>query len=123
VNLKEKITANVPVEVEGESPAEKSGLGTAVQQLQEIEIEALPTDIPEKFVINIDNLTEVDQAIFIKDVKAPEGVEIITDGEQIVVKVEPLQKEEVIEEAPATTEEGATPEAQAPAEETPQSES
>lgn len=98
VNLKEKITAQVPVELEGESQAEKSGVGTVVTQLSEIEVEALPTDIPENFTINIESLSDVDQAIYVKDIKAPSGVTITEDSESIVVKVEPQQKEEVIVE-------------------------
>ncbi len=102
VNLKEKITAQVPVELEGESQAEKSGVGTVVTQLSEIEVEALPTDIPENFVVNIESLSEVDQAIYVKDIKAPTGVTITEDPESIVVKVEPQQKEEVVVEPVAT---------------------
>lgn len=104
VNLKEKITATVPVEVVGESPAEKSGIGTAVEMIDEVEVEALPTDLPEKFEVDVTGLTEVDQAIYVKDLKVdPTKVEIKTDGELIVVKIEPPQKEEVIE-APAPAE-------------------
>lgn len=64
VSLKEKVTAAVPVEISGEAPAEKGGIGTVVQYIDEIEVEALPTDLPEKFVVDISKLAEVDQAIF-----------------------------------------------------------
>lgn len=107
VDLKEKITAAVPVEVTGESPAEKSGIGTLVTQLDEIEFEALPTDFPESIQVDISGLSEVDQAIHVKDLsydKAKLTPQI--DEEQIVVKVEPPQKEEVVEvAAPAEGEE------------------
>ncbi len=120
VDLKEKVTANVPVEIIGESPAEKQALGTVVQQLNEIEVEALPTDLPEKFEIDKSELIEVDQAIKVSDLKIDRSkVDIKTDAEAIIVKVEPPQKEEVIEvptpaegEVPAegtTTTEGQTP--------------
>ena len=98
VDLKVKVTAEVPVELIGESPATKQGLGTVVQQINDIEVEALPTDLPEKFEVNIEILTEVDQAIYIKDLKVDRTkVTITTDPEAIVVKVEPPQKEEVVE--------------------------
>jgi large subunit ribosomal protein L25 len=100
VNLKEKITAQVPVELVGESPAEKSGIGTAVLLLQEVEVEALPTDLPEKFEIDATKLTEVDQTVKVADLKVSDGVEIKTDGESVVAKVEPPQKEEVVETTP-----------------------
>ena len=60
VDLTEKIEAMVPVEIEGESPAEKQSLGTVVQQIHEIEVEALPTDLPEKIIVDASVLVEVD---------------------------------------------------------------
>ncbi len=112
VNLKEKVTTNVPVELEGVSPAEKAGLGSAVQQLNEIEIEALPMDIPEKFIVDISKLDAVDQAVFVKDIIFDKKkIEIKEDLEKIVVSVQALQKEEVI--APVVTEAAPT---EAPAE-------
>ncbi|HJY98297.1 MAG TPA: 50S ribosomal protein L25 [Patescibacteria group bacterium] len=108
VDLKEKVTAGVPVELTGESPAEKQGVGTVVQQLMEIEVEALPTDLPEKFEVNVEALSEVDQAIYVKDIKVDRAkVEIKADAEALVAKVEPPQKEEVI--APPVAAEGEVP--------------
>ncbi|HSX48865.1 MAG TPA: 50S ribosomal protein L25 [Candidatus Saccharimonadales bacterium] len=126
VNLKEKVSANIPVELVGESPAQKSGIGTAVLLVKELEVEALPGDLPEKFEVDASILTEVDQVVKISDLKYDKSkVEVKTDVESIVAKVEPPQKEEVVvaavvEEAAATTEgaekpaegtEAATPEA------------
>ena len=95
IDLKEKVTAQVPVDLVGESPAEKQGLGTVVLHLDEIEVEALPKDLPEKFEVSIDKLTEVDQAIFVKDlVFDKKKVEVKTGENEIIVKIEPLRKEE-----------------------------
>jgi large subunit ribosomal protein L25 len=122
VDLKEKIEADVPVELIGESPAEKQSLGTVVQYINEVKVEALPADLPEKFVIDISDLSEVDQAVFVKDLKIDRSkVEVKNDPEEIVVKVEPPQKEEVVEvPTPAegeVPEEGAVPaEGETPAE-------
>lgn len=108
VDLKEKVTAQVPVELTGESPAEKQGVGTVVQQLQEIEVEALPTDLPEKFEVNVEGLEQVDQSIYVKDLKVDRTkVEVKADPEALVAKVEPPQKEEVI--PPPAPAEGETP--------------
>lgn len=104
VDLKEKVTASVPVELVGESPAEKGSLGTVVQYIDEIEVEALPTDLPEKFEVDASGLTEVDQAVFVSDLKYDKAkVEIKNDAGEIIVKVEPPQKEEVVA-APVTEE-------------------
>lgn len=109
VDLTEKIEAMVPVEIEGESPAEKQNLGTVVQQIHEIEVEALPTDLPEKIIVDASILVEVDQAIYVKDLKVDKKVEIKTDLESIVVKVEPPTKEEVVEVVAEVPAEGETP--------------
>jgi len=118
VDLKEKVEAKVPVELIGESPAEKQSIGTVVQYLNEIEVEALPTDLPEKFEIDISTLSEVDQMVHVKDLPFDKSkIEVKTDLEEILVKVEPPQKEEIIappvSEVPAEGEvpavEGETP--------------
>ncbi|QQG41911.1 MAG: 50S ribosomal protein L25 [Candidatus Woesebacteria bacterium] len=98
VDLKQKVEADVPVELTGESPAEKQALGTVVQYINEIKVEALPTDLPEKFVVDTSELAEVDQSILVKDLKVDRTkVDIKTGADDIVVKVEPPQKEEVVE--------------------------
>ncbi len=103
VDLKEKVEAQVPVELTGESPAEKQSLGTVVQHINEITVEALPADLPEKFEIDKATLETVDQLIYVKDLKIDSSkVTIVTDGEAIVVKVEPPQK--IVEEPVAATE-------------------
>lgn len=103
VNLKEKVTANVPVEIIGIAPADKSGLGTLVQQVDEIEVEALPADLPDKFEVDVSGLEEVDSAITIADIKVSKKVEVKADLELIVAKVEPLRAEE---EEPVVVAEG-----------------
>lgn len=116
VDLTEKIEAKVPVILEGESPAEKQNLGTVVQQIDEIEVEALPADLPEKVIVDISVLAEVDQAIYVKDLKVDKNVEIKTDLESIVVKVEPPTKEEVVETPVAAEGEAAATEGEKSAE-------
>lgn len=120
VDLKEKVTASVPVELIGESQVAKQGIGTVVQQINEVEVEALPTDLPEKFEVSIESLIEVDQAIYVKDLKYDKAkVEIKADLETIIAKVEPPQKEEVIEVAPVAVEGEVPAEGAVPAEEAP----
>ena len=111
VDLKEKVTADVPVELEGESPAEKLSLGTVVLYINNIEVEALPGDLPEKFIIDISKLEAVDQAVYVKDLGFDKTkVEVKVDVEEIVAKVEPPQKEEVVEPVVTEPVEGETKE-------------
>lgn len=105
VNLKEKVSAAVPIETTGEAPAEKQGLGTAVQYLDEVEVEALPMDLPEVFEVDLSGLEKVDQAIFVKDLPVDKSkVEIKQEPEEMVVKVEPLREEEEEPVAPPSPE-------------------
>lgn len=109
VDLKEKVTAQIPIELVGEAPAEKQGLGTIVQHMDEVEIEALPTDLPEKFEVDISSLSEVDQTVHLKDIKFDKKkIEIEEDFERIIVKVEAIREEEepVVEEAAEEEKEG-----------------
>lgn len=109
VDLTEKVKAAVPVELIGESPAEKQGLGTAVLLVNELEVEALPADLPEKFEINAETLVEVDQAFSVTDLNYDKSkIEIQAEADQILAKVEPPQKEEEIVETPAEGEGEAT---------------
>src|SRR5436305_545932 len=65
VNLKEKIKTMVPVILVGKAKAETDKLGLLMQTLNEIEVEALPTDLPEKFEIDVTNLAAVNDQITI----------------------------------------------------------
>lgn len=101
VKLTDKIKANVPIEISGESPAVKDGLGVLIQTLNEIEVEALPTKLPDMVAAVVDNLNEVGQQVKVADLKVPEGVEVLTDGEEIVINVAPAVAEETAKEIEA----------------------
>ena len=104
VNLKEKVTTKIPVELVGESPAVKSKVGILIQPLSEIEVEALPTDLPEKIEVDISKLENIDDAVLVSDVKLEETVKVLTDTTQILVKIDTPAKEEEV--APVEKEEG-----------------
>lgn len=106
VNLKQKVTAQIPVELVGDSSAEKQGIGTIVQYTDEVEVEALPTELPESFEIDISKLENADDQIQVKDISIDKTkVEMKEDSETVVVKVEPLRKEEEVA-LPTEEEEG-----------------
>lgn len=99
VKLTEKIKANVPLEMVGESPAVQSNIGLLLQTLNEVEVEALPTDLPEKIEVDVSKLAEVDQQVLVGELTVPSGVEVLTPKEEIVVKVAPAVSEEAKKEA------------------------
>lgn len=99
VNLKEKVTATVPIEFEGESPAEKEGTGIVVPQMREIEVEALPTDLPDHITVDVSTLTQEGDSITVAQLKVDrDKIELkVEDQEQIVVSITAPAKEEVVE--------------------------
>lgn len=109
VDLTEKIRAKIPVEIVGEeeSPIVKSGEGLVLTLLNEIEVEALPADLPQMFEVNVSHLTELDQAVTVGELKYDkEKVEIINvENEDLIVKIDYAEMEEVEEEEELTEEE------------------
>lgn len=98
VNLKEKITSNVPIIAEGESPAVDEKKGVLLQLLNEAEIEALPSDLPEAIYVDITKLAEVDDQITIEQIKAPAGVAILNEASQGVFRIGELVVQETVEQ-------------------------
>lgn len=109
VNLKQKITAKIPVEVVGEARAVVDGLGVLLHPLSEIEVEALPTELPEKIEVSVEGLSEVGAQIMVSQLSVQPEVTVLTPGDQIVFKIGELAKEEPEPqvEAPAEGEEAA----------------
>ncbi len=104
VNLKEKVKAMVPLVLTGEAKAVTENIGTLLQTLNEVEVEALPEALPENIEVNIENLAQVDDQIMISELPVGEGVTILTDESQVVAKIAEI----VIEEEPEpVAEEGA----------------
>ncbi|RJQ28097.1 50S ribosomal protein L25 [Candidatus Parcubacteria bacterium] len=101
VNLKEKITTNIPVVAVGEPLAVTEKKGILLNSLFEIEVEALPAELPEKIEINVENLKEVDEEIRVEDIKAPANVTILTDPNQVIFKIGELITKEAEEQAEA----------------------
>lgn len=116
VNLKEKITATVPIELVGESSAVKLG-NVLIEVTGEVEVEALPADLPEKIEVDISKLENVDDAITAADLNIDKSkVEIKTNADQIIVKIE----EPRAEEEPVVTETVAPGEVPATAQKSPE---
>lgn len=121
VNMKEKIEAQVPIELVGEAPAEKQGLGIIVQQTDEVTVEALPMDLPDNFEVDISKLEELGASITVADLPSSEKVKILDEEEKVIVRVEEIQEEEP--EPVATETEGEAAEGEGAATETPAEES
>jgi len=113
VDLTEKVTAAIPVRIVGESPAVKDKGAVLVTVISEIEVKALPGDLPDHFEVDIGNLNEFGDSILVKDLKIPAGVELLTGPEETIVTVQ--QPKQEVEEKPApAAAEGEVPAAEAP---------
>lgn len=99
VNLKEKVKANVPLEIVGEPKAVTDEIGILMNMISEVEVEALPADLPEKIEVNVENLANIDDQIQVSDLKVPADVTILTDSEQVVSKIGELVSKEAQEQA------------------------
>jgi large subunit ribosomal protein L25 len=76
-SLKEKTNAHVALVFEGESFAIKNLSGTLVKSFHEIEVSALPQNLPHEIVIDISSLKALGDIITVKDLNIPEGVEVV----------------------------------------------
>jgi len=101
VNLKEKVKTMVKIITVGEPKAVSEKLGLLIQPLSEVEIEALPTDLPDKIGVNVEPLAILDAQITVGEIKVPTGVTILTDASQVVAKIGSLISKEAAEQAAA----------------------
>ena len=93
-SLEKKIEATVPLEFFGESEAIKNLGGTLVKNITEIQVKALPQDLPHQIRVNIEKLKNFEEHIKISDLEIPKGVEVLKDAREIVVSVLPPTKVE-----------------------------
>lgn len=105
ISLTEMIKVNVPIAIKGEAIGVKQDGGILEHVLWEVQVECLPTQIPEKLEIDVTNL-KIGDALFVKDIVAPKEVKILNDPElrviavekPVEVKVEEVKPEEAITE-------------------------
>ena len=95
VSLRENVTATVQVVVEGEAPGLLVG-GVVDLTLHEVEVECLPTAIPERLVVDISGMGIRDSK-HVRDLQVPEGVEVLTPEDETVVSIVPPMAEEIVE--------------------------
>ncbi|MGQ9630745.1 MAG: 50S ribosomal protein L25 [bacterium] len=96
VALDEKISVEVAVVLIGDNIVKQKTGGIVDQVIHEVEVRCLPANIPESIQVDVGNL-KVGDTLHVRDIKPPEGVEVVTDGELTVVTVVPPRKvEEVV---------------------------
>jgi len=107
VRMDELLKAEVPLHYHGESTAVYQDEGTLVKNLDTVEIECLPGDLPEAIEVDISVLDDFDKTIMVSALKIPKGVTLLTEDPDttLVAKVDPPRSEEEMAELDATIDE------------------
>lgn len=94
VRMDKPIVATVPLVFSGEAPVVKALGGVLVKVLREIEVEALPKNLPHEITVDISSLATFDDQISVGDLALPDGVSAELDATEVVVLAEPPRVEE-----------------------------
>jgi len=110
VSLTEKVKAEVGIVMEGKAPVIANLGGLLVPGLERVEVESLPQDLPEHFTVDVSNLANFGDAIFVRDLTVPANVTVLTNPDELLV-VASAPVAEIVEEVVAVTApvEGAVP--------------
>jgi large subunit ribosomal protein L25 len=106
VSLDTKITTEVPIAIVGSAEVVRSGEAMLITRSNTIEVECLPTNIPQELELDISRLVEVGDFLTVADLTAPEGVTILADEEEVLVRTEYATRLETEEEEEGLEEEG-----------------
>ncbi len=98
VVMTEKITADIPITLVGESPIVARNAGLLVRGIDSVQVQCLPSQLLESIVVDVSVLEELEQAVLVEDLEVDEFIEILTNPEEVMVKVLPLRLEELVEE-------------------------
>jgi large subunit ribosomal protein L25 len=115
VSMTEKLRSQVYIEIVGLAPAIKDFSGVLVTGFDEVEVECLPQDLPERLVVDVSGLAKIGDGIYVRDLAVPEGVKILEEPDTMVAliaaqaaveeEVAPVV-EEVVTEEPEVIEHG-----------------
>ena len=116
VSMTEKLRAQVYIEVTGVAPAIKEFSGVLVTGTDEVEVECLPQDLPERILADTSGLLKIGDGIYVRDLAVPEGVKILAEPDTMVAlitaqaaveeEVAPVVEEVVAEGEPEVIEHG-----------------
>lgn len=87
VDVTKTIRADVPINIDGLSPAVRNLGGTLLQPLQSVTVEALPMNIPISYTLQAETIVDFDTNLYVRDLEVSDAVEIINDGDELVAGV------------------------------------
>ncbi len=94
IDMNKPVEVTVPINFVGISPADKNNMGILVRALYELEIEALPKDLPQNIEVDVSSLIDLDSQIRVGDIKIPANVTVKTNLDETVALISPIQEEE-----------------------------
>ena len=106
VTMEERVRVKLPLHFVGEAPAVKNEGGVLIHLLDTLEVECRASDLVEHVDVDISSLKEIDDALHARDIVLPEGYTMLTDSDEVIVKVVPSRAElaeEAATAAPAAT--------------------
>jgi large subunit ribosomal protein L25 len=104
VRMTEELTVDVPLVATGEAPAVSLNGGTLLHPIESVRVRALPDHLPQSIEYSVASLLDFDTALHVRDLSVPSDVSLLTDGDEIIAKVQPPRVEEepvVVAEAEA----------------------
>jgi len=98
VDMAETVQVDVPLALVGEARLVATGQAILATMMNSVEIECLPGDIVQSIEVDISSLVEMDDAIHVRDLSVPEGITILTDGDELIARMQYVVGEEEEEE-------------------------
>ena len=102
VRMTEELTVDVPLVATGEAPAVTLNSGTLLHPIESVRVRALPDHLPQSIEYSVESLADFDTAIHVRDLTVPSDVTLLTDGDEIIAKVQAprieVEEEPVVEE-------------------------
>jgi large subunit ribosomal protein L25 len=113
VSMTEKLRTSVGIEIVGLAPAVKDFNAILINGLDELEVECLPQDLPERIVVDISGLMKIGDGIHVRDIPVSDKVEILDEKDEMIILATAAHEEEeevvvaeVVEEEPEVIERG-----------------
>jgi large subunit ribosomal protein L25 len=100
LNMQETVQLPISVSLIGEAPGVEEMGGVLIQQIYEIEVECLPSDLIPSIDVDISGLEEIGDAIIVGDLDIPDTIEVFADPDDVVVQITFIEEETIEEEEP-----------------------
>ena len=89
-----EVEVHIPIEFTGVAPAVKELGAMLIKVLHEVNIKAMPKDLPHNLTVDVSSLVALESQILVKDINLPKGVTLITHADDVVVSVAAARKAE-----------------------------